>query len=505
MNKILKEFLITALILSTPAIAQAETVKPLKIKAETTVANMDMVIKDNFVKAKFASAENRFAQSNVKASYDDFNDLIQRASHDDYVFLVYGMKMAEYGFFDLSDALIAKLDDNGFTSSYVSDIKKYYYPSAMVNPKDVVYLADAYSNIMYNNMAIETTSELLNSNQASESDYKNYLIALGYYKSNNLPLALKYINNALVENDVNINYLALKAKILADSNKSAQALKVLAKIKKADFKTVDFQRKVKAIEEYVLYRTAKAEALKDYHLAYYYHLQNKSLLATKVLQSAVLHAKQYSPLVFSLLGRIYYENEEPLKAQEFASRAFREDKNNYLASLTLADVSYDNRKYEDSLKYYKHAKKLTKDIEPSVGMAKTYLAMEKDKKSKKIYEKLLKKNQFDEDLLVNSLQVFPQKSDYFMPRVASIDISNNDIWLGLANMAIRDKNFNMAATYLNNSYYIDANNFRYYYYLSLVLRAKGDNELAQQSLIRCSRLNSDYAADINPGHSIYEE
>ena len=505
MNKILKEFLITALILSTPAIAQAETVKPLKIKAETTVANMDMVIKDNFVKAKFASAENRFAQSNVKASYDDFNDLIQRASHDDYVFLVYGMKMAEYGFFDLSDALIAKLDDNGFTSSYVSDIKKYYYPSAMVNPKDVVYLADAYSNIMYNNMAIETTSELLNSNQASESDYKNYLIALGYYKSNNLPLALKYINYALVENDVNINYLALKAKILADSNKSAQALKVLAKIKKADFKTVDFQRKVKAIEEYVLYRTAKAEALKDYHLAYYYHLQEKSLLATKVLQSTVLHAKQYSPLVFSLLGRIYYENEEPLKAQEFASRAFREDKNNYLASLTLADVSYDNRKYEDSLKYYKHAKKLTKDIEPSVGMAKTYLAMEKDKKSKKIYEKLLKKNQYDEDLLVNSLQVFPQKSDYFMPRVASIDISNNDIWLGLANMAIRDKNFNMAATYLNNSYYIDANNFRYYYYLSLVLRAKGDNELAQQSLIRCSRLNSDYAADINPGHSIYEE
>ena len=505
MNKILKEFLITALILSTPAIAQAETVKPLKIKAETTVANMDMVIKDNFVKAKFASAENRFAQSNVKASYDDFYDLIQRASHDDYVFLVYGMKMAEYGFFDLSDALIAKLDDNGFTSSYVSDIKKYYYPSAMVNPKDVVYLADAYSNIMYNNMAIETTSELLNSNQAAESDYKNYLIALGYYKSKNLPLALKYINNALVENDVNINYLALKAKILADSNKSSQALKVLAKIKKTEFKTVDFQRKVKAVEEYVLYRTAKAEALKDYHLAYYYHLQDKSLLATKVLQSAVLHAKQYSPLVFSLLGRIYYENDEPLKAQEFASRAFREDKNNYLASLTLADVSYDNRKYDESLKYYKHAKKLTKDIEPSVGMAKTYLAMEKDKKSKKIYEKLLKKNQFDEDLLVNSLQVFPQKSDYYMPRVASIDISNNDIWLGLANMAIRDKNFNMAATYLNNSYYIDANNFRYYYYLSLVLRAKGDNELAQQSLIRCSRLNSDYAADINPGHSIYEE
>lgn len=42
----------------------------------------------------------------------------------------------------------------------------------MVSQKDLIYLADAYSNIMYNNMAIETTSELLNSTQAADSDYK---------------------------------------------------------------------------------------------------------------------------------------------------------------------------------------------------------------------------------------------------------------------------------------------------------------------------------------------
>lgn len=505
MSKTFRKILISTLILASFTAVRAEEVKQLKVKAETNVANMDMVIKDNFVKSKYASAENRFAQNNIKASYDDFNDLIQKASHDDYVFLVYGMKMAEYGFFDLSDALINKLDSNVFTASYIKDIRKYYYPSAMVNPKDIIYLADAYSNIMYNNMAIETTSELINSNQASESDYKNYLISLGYYKSNNLQQALKYINNAIVENDVNINYLSLKAKILADSNKPKQALKVLEKIKKTEFATVDFQNKVRAVEEYILYKTSKDEPLKDYHLAYYYHLQDKSLLATKVLQSSVLQAKQYSPMIFSLLGKIYYENDEPLKAQEFASRAYREDRDNYLATIILADLNYDNRKYEDALKYYKRAQKLTKDAEPDVGVAKTYLALEKDKKSQKMYEKLLKKHDTNEELLVESLQVFPQKADYYLPKVASIDISNNDIWLGLANLAIRDNNFTMAATYLNNSYYIDANNFKYYYYLSLVLRAKGDIELANQSLIRCSRLNSDYAADVKPGHSVYEE
>lgn len=506
MNKIIGKTLILLATISLAPLSMAETVqKPLMLRAETNAANMEMVIKDNFIKAKYASADNRFLQGNVKASYDDFADLISRAVHDDYVFLVYGMKMAEYGFFDLSDRLINKLDNNLFTQNYAKDIRKFYYPTGMVNSKDTIYLADAYASIVYNNLAIETTSELLNSTQAAESDYKNYLIALGFYKSNNLPQALKYINNAIIENDTNVNYKILKTKILADSNKSKQALKVLAEIKKTEFLTIDFQEKIRAVEEYVEYKVAKDEPLKDYHLSYYYHLQEKSLLATKVLQSAILQAKQYAPQIFALLGKIYYDNNEALKAQEFAQRAFKEDNRNYLAALTLADLSFDERKYEDALKYYKTAKKLTKNTAPSVGIAKTYLALEQDKKSKKLYEKLLKKHASDEDLLIGSLMVFPQRADDYLARIASVDISNNEIWLGLANQAIKDKNYSMAETYLNNSYYIDENNFKYYYYLSVVLRAKGDIEKSNQSLVRCSILNSDYAANINPGHSIYEE
>ena len=125
-------------------------------------------------------------------------------------------------------------------------------------------------------------------------------------------------------------------------------------------------------------------------MAYYYHLLDKSLLATKVLQSTIIQAKEYAPQVFALLARIYYENNEPLKAQEFAQRAYKDAKNNYLANLTLADISFDERKYEDALKYYKASKKLNKnEIIPSVGIAKSYLALNKDKKSKKMYEKML--------------------------------------------------------------------------------------------------------------------
>ena len=268
---------------------------------------------------------------------------------------------------------------------------------------------------------------------------------------------------------------------------------------------MDFQEKIRAVEEYVEYKIAKDEPLKDYHLSYYYHLQGKSLLATKVLQASILQAKQYAPQIFGLLGRIYYECDEPLRAQEFAQRAYKEDKNTYLAALTLADISYDERKYEDALKYYKTAKKLSKDNDASIGIAKTYLAMENEKKSKKLYEKLLKKDGLDEDLLANSLKVFPQRADDYLARIASVDSSNNEIWLGLANLALRDGNVSMAETYLNNSYYIDENNFKYYYYLSLVLRAKGNIEQSNQSLIRCSRLDSDYASKVNQDQNVYEK
>ena len=503
MNRAKLTIFVCLLLSGMLSVAAEPVLLPAQIKGSSEAVNSAMAAKDNFIKAKYASAENRFIQSNVKASYDDFADLVNKADHDDYVFLLYGIKMAEYGMFDLSDKLIDRLDNNHFTGAYVKDMRRYYYPSGMMDTKDVVIFADAYSNIVYNNMALETTTELLNPSCTSESDYKNYLISLGYYKSNNMPMALKYINYAIKENGTNVNYLSLKAKILADSKKTSQALKVLKEIKKTPFYTTEFQKKVRATEEYVLYKTSKNETLKDYHLAYYYHLIDKSSLATKVLQSALLSAKQYSSDIYALMGRVYYENNESIKAYEFASKAYKEDKHNYIAALTIADVKYDEKKYNDSLAYYKRAKRLSHTTASEVGVAKSYLALSKPDKAKKIYEKLLKDNKMNEDLLVESLKIIPQRVDYYLPRVASIDLANNDIWLGLANLAIKDGNYTMASTYLNNSYYIDENNFKYYYYLSLVLRAKGDTESADRLLLRCADINADYQSAINSGYSDY--
>ena len=468
-----------------------------KMSAQTNSINPELVSKDAFIKSKLLSAESRFQQGNVKASYNDFLDIISKIEHDDYVFLAYVIKMSEYGFFDLAEKLITRLDDNLFTQNYATEIRKFYYPSAMLDSKDILSLSDAYAGIVYNNLAMETTSELKSSVKINESDYKNYLISLGYYKSNNLHKALKYINRAISENDMNVNYMTLKTKILADLGKSKQSLKVLDKLKKEQFLTTDFNNIIRSTEEYVLYKVSKDNILKDYHLAYYYHLQGKSSLAIKVLQSVILQAKDHTPNVFGLLAKIYYENNEPNKALETAQRAYREDSKNYFATLVIADINYDEKNFEEAFKYYKKASKLTKETAPKVGLAKTYLALDKDKKSKKLYEKLIQKQVNDVNLLISTMLIFPQRAYEYLPLVLSLDITNVEIWLELANLAIIDENIAAAETYLNNAYYIDENNFRYYYYLSQVLKEKGDNERSNRSLVKCSKLNSNYEADMN--------
>lgn len=511
MNKFIRPFILTiaivAFFLQNNVYAENAitdnvdiTINAEKLSLENTIS-----AKNNLIKASYSAAENRFMQSNVKTSHNIFKEIIAKINHDDYALLLYASKMSELGFFDLSDDLISKLDNNLYTKNYIKDLKKYYYPSTMMNSKDILYFADAYANIMYNNLAIETTSELLNSEQCAESDYKNYLIALGFYKSNNLIQALKYINNATLQNDSNVNYKILKAKILADSKKNKLALKVLKEIQKVEFSTVDYQNKIKAAEEYICYKVAKSDSLKDYHLAYYYHLQDKSLLATKVLQGAILQAKQNASLIFGLLSHICYENNELLKAQEFANRAYKEDKKNYLALLTLANLNYDAKNYEIALNYYKLASKICSDSLPKVGMAKSYSKLNKNKKSRKIYEKLLKKDFEDTDLLIGAIKIYPQRTEYYLSKTISLDITNIEVWLGLTKLAINDKNYKMAETFLNNAYYIDENNFKYYYYLSLLLNAKGDIEKSKQALIKCSRLNSDYEMSIELESIKYEQ
>ena len=145
-----------------------------------------------------------------------------------------------------------------------------------------------FSNIIYNDQSKEATSELVKHTVLmTNSDYANYLAALGYLKSNDFVEAGNYIDTAIKMNPQNLNYKKLKAEILSQGKKPQNALKMVDYIKAQNLYTADFSKKVKSLEQYVLYKSQKDYSEKMYHLGYYYYYENEYAKALRTLQSSL--------------------------------------------------------------------------------------------------------------------------------------------------------------------------------------------------------------------------
>lgn len=79
----------------------------------------------------------------------------------------------------------------------------------------------------------------------------------------------------------------MRAEILAQSNKPQEGLKALEDLKTKDINTVVFDKELHSSQQYILYKSAKNDYWKKYHLAYYYYDENQLNKALRVLQSSI--------------------------------------------------------------------------------------------------------------------------------------------------------------------------------------------------------------------------
>ena len=224
----------------------------------------------NDVKNQYAIALDRFIQSNVKSSYADFRVLIETTPKNDYAYMQMAERMADLGFFNLSELAMSKMQDKEVTDIIVEDVKRYYFPSKKLRSDDEIYLGEMYSNIVYNAQSREASTELIkNTTLLKNSDYANYVVALGLLKSGDIENAKTYIDIAVSMNDKNLNYKKLQAEIISQGKKPQDALKIVAYIKQQPLYSTEFTRKVNSLEQFILYKTKKNEAQKNYHLGFY--------------------------------------------------------------------------------------------------------------------------------------------------------------------------------------------------------------------------------------------
>ncbi len=483
---------ITTLNLDKNTANNSETVIDLN-KTESQPLYINLTENDCFY--HMVSATDRFVQCNIRASWEDFKKLIDSAPQNDFIYIKYANKMADLGFFDLANLAILKMKDKDLTELSTDDLRRFYYPRKKLKLEDEMMLAEAYSNIMFNNQSSETAGELTR-NQAAliNYDYANYLAALGYYKSNSFSQAAKYINIAILQNPSNINYQKLKAQILAESNEPIAAIKVVENIKKQNLFSYEYEQKVKSLEQFILYKTSKADWEKNYHLGYYYYIENDSSKAVRTLESALTSKKRADKSkIYGLMSEIYFSMNEFEKASDTARKAHKIDKNNLKALLTLGDLNYREKRYKQALEYYKKAASNDKKAyTPLVKEAQTYQKLNNYKKAKEIYTKVLKTSFSCWEAYYNIALMDREDKEKFiiyLKKALAINPMFKDAWVELAKVEIDKGNFNLTQQYLANVFYIDENDFRYYYYQGVVNYNLGDYTQAKFNFKKSLKLN----------------
>ena len=427
-------------------------------------------------KKNFKSAVDKFENLNIKISYDDFNRLISKNHKNDFYLLVLADKTAELGFFDLSKQAFSRIEDFDISNNVIENTKKFYFPKKSITKSDILILAELYSNIVYNDQAKESVVELGQYPRLlNDYDYANYLMALGYYKLNDLENAKQYIKTATEVNPENINYKILESQIFTGDKKGKISKKLIKEIDEQEINTKRLSEKLESSNEYVSYLLVKKPFDKDYYLGRYYYAEGNYVKASRIFMTALGKNKKNNALLYSMLARCAYALGDYKKAEEYCNKTNKITASNPDCMITMGDLAAKNGDYKNALKYYKSAesdKKLRQ--EALEKMASVYTKMSYPKRANDIYKRLIEDYNSSYIAYYKIGLITPEKELDYLKKSVSINPSYQDGWIDLARVMLDKGNISLAKSYLSVANYLDDSNFRYYYYQSLLNKKEAE-------------------------------
>ncbi len=427
-------------------------------------------------KKNVANAINKFENLNIKISYDDFYKLITENSKSDYYLLLLANKTAEFGFFDLSNLAYSKIEDLDISKINIDETKRFYYPKKNINKQDTIILAELYSNIVYNDQAKESVQELERYPRLlQEYDYANYMIALGYFKLNDIEKAKQYIDIATQIHPTNLNYKILKAQIYTTEKKGKITKKLLKEIDSEKFQLTSINNKIKASNEYTLYLLATKPNDKDYHLGNFYYTEGDYIKANRIFMSSITKNKKNNSKMYSMISRCYLAQGDYNKAKEYAEKAYAITQTDPNCLITLGDIAFQKGDYKSAIKYYKDAtsKKEYKQ-EALEKMASSYIKTSNTKHATDIYKELIDNFGTSYIAYYKIALTTPEKEIDYLKKSVAINSNYQEGWIDLARIMIDNGNLKLAKDYLAVANYLDDNNFRYYYYQSLLKKKEAE-------------------------------
>ena len=197
--------------------------------------------------------DEKFNNLNINSAYEELNKLIFDYENNDYYLMILADKATNLGFFDLANIAFSKISDVEISEFNANNTKNLFFPKVVMDKEDIVFLAEAYSNIQHNDRKNEAIADVNSRFINKNNDYADYILALGHLELNDIENAQKHIQSALSKNPNNLNYKILQSRIVASQKKkNKKALKIVKNIKSENVSYYPIKKQIDANEQYVM-------------------------------------------------------------------------------------------------------------------------------------------------------------------------------------------------------------------------------------------------------------
>lgn len=448
-------------------------------------------------------AKERFEQSNVTASYNLYDKLIDSGKLNDFYYVYLAYKMVNIGFFSLAEKSIKNIDNKNLWEAYTDELTKYYLPKYKHSYEEEMFLANIYTSIQYNNLTRESIFDLMRKDKIiKRSDYADYLAANAFFIEKDYPKAITMINRACSQNSDNVYYQKYKARILTEQEKYNDALSIIQDIENQKLKMVDADNtaNLKALKYLILCKNEKNEIKSKMYLARYFYLNNAPDKALKEL--ATIQYKSKLPEVSTLMGDIYFYQKDYKKAKNAYETAFMFNKRYPAAFRGLGDISLVQNNFQTARSYYEKAYHYNKkDENLLLNMAITAFAQNDIENAKKYADAALNISSKDNYKIYYIMaKLKPEKSGQYLEKALYINPLYADIWFDLGDIALSKSDINTAQKYIANGNFLAQGSYKYYYYISQIDDKLNKKQEAEQNMQEAVNLY----AEANPQNGIPE-
>ena len=194
-----------------------------------------------------------------------------------------------------------------------------------------------------------------------------------------------------------------------------------------------------------------------------------------------------------MTAKVYFDLKEFEKAQDYALKSVDIDKSHTQALIVLGDVAFRNKDYKLAESYYKKAGNKDAGFDSSIRLAKTYQQLNNERRAKDIYSKVLRASSKAYEAYYQMALLEKDRENAYLKKALAINPNFKDGWIDLARLEITKEDYEKALSFLGIAKYIDDSDYRYYYYLGLVLKNKGLTADARQNFEKSLNLNPDYS------------